>query len=180
VQGRDVLVHPREHVHLRAIGTAEHPAGQVDASDPHSHELIMPEPTTSTLCTASCAPSARIWRGNEVAVEAHRGHSSQMVGAREWLFQRSVARVEVGVEEIVADFATSYVGRPVQRRNIPPPRPVPGIAWSVDGKLLVEFLHRESGPDELLIHEVALLDVLERRFRTRHVRVAYVTTTWGC
>jgi hypothetical protein len=101
-----------------------------------------------------------------------------VAGRREWLFQRAVARVEPGVEEIVADFATSYVGRAVRRDDYRPPRPLPGIAWSVDGDLVVEFVHRESAPDQLLVHDVALLRVLKRRFRTRHVHVVHVTTIW--
>ena len=96
----------------------------------------------------------------------------------DWLFERAVARVEAGVEEILADFATSYVGRPVQRRDILPPRPLPGIAWSIDGEVVVEFVHRNSAVDQILVHDVALLDVLKRRFRTRHVDVAHVATTW--
>jgi hypothetical protein len=97
---------------------------------------------------------------------------------RAWCFQRAVARVEAAVEAIVADFATSYVGRPVRRRDTLPPRPRPGIAWSIDGDLVVEFVHRDSAPDQLLVHDVALLDSLKRRFRTRHVEVAHVATTW--
>jgi hypothetical protein len=100
-----------------------------------------------------------------------------MADSRDWLFQRAVARVEAPVEQIVADFATSCVGRPVQRRSSPSSRPLSGIAWSIDGDLVVEFVHRASGPDELLVHEVALLCMLKRRFRSRHVRVAYVTST---
>jgi hypothetical protein len=94
-----------------------------------------------------------------------------------WTFQRAVARVEAAVEEVVAEFATSYVGRPVQRRDILPPRPRPGIAWSIDGELVVEFVHRRSGRDQLLVHDIALLDGLRRRIRTRHVEVAHVSTT---
>src|SRR5262245_4467033 len=101
-----------------------------------------------------------------------------MANRREWLFERAVARVEAIVEQILADYATSYVGRPLTRRDIRPPRPLPGIAWSIDGDLVVEFVHRESATDDLFVHEVALFDVLKRRFRTRHVRVSYVNTTW--
>jgi hypothetical protein len=103
---------------------------------------------------------------------------SHMADRRDWIFRRSVARVEATIEGIVADFATSYVGRPVQRHDIAPPRPLPGIMWSIDGELVVEFVHRESGPDQLVVHELALLDLIRRRFRTRHVHVAYATTTW--
>ena len=89
-----------------------------------------------------------------------------------------MARVEPGVEAIVADYATSYVGRAARRHEVRPPRPLPGIAWSIDGDLVVEFVYRDSAPDQLFVHEIALLDVLKRRFRTRHVHVAYATTNW--
>ncbi|MET0903291.1 MAG: hypothetical protein ABWZ52_08625 [Acidimicrobiales bacterium] len=96
----------------------------------------------------------------------------------DWRFQRAVARVEDVVEEVVAEHAVSYVGRPVQRRDTSPPHPLPGIVWSIDEELVVEFVHRASGPDQLLVHDIALLDVLKKRLRTRHVDVTHVTTTW--
>ena len=101
-----------------------------------------------------------------------------MADVGSWRFRRAVARVEATVEEVVADFATSVVGRPVQRRDIVPPQPLPGIAWSIDGDLVVEFVHRNHGPDHLLVHDVAVLDVLNKRVRTRHVEVQHVATTW--
>ena len=101
-----------------------------------------------------------------------------MADDRDWRFQRSVARVEDVVEAVVAEHAVSYVGRPVPRRDGLPPRPLPGIAWSIDGELVVEFVYRKTGRDQLLVHDVALLDVLKKRLRTRHVDVAHITTTW--
>jgi hypothetical protein len=95
-----------------------------------------------------------------------------------WRFRRAVARVESAVDEIVADFATSYVGRPVRRNEILPPRPLPGIAWSIDGVTVVAFVHRQSGRDQLFVYDIALLDDVKRRFRTRHVDVEYVPTAW--
>jgi hypothetical protein len=41
-----------------------------------------------------------------------------MADSRDWLFQRAVARVEAPVEQIVADFATSYAGRPAGRVGV--------------------------------------------------------------
>jgi len=101
-----------------------------------------------------------------------------MADRREWLFERAVARVEAVVEPILADFATCYVGRPVRRSTIHPPRALPGIAWSIDGDLVVEFVHQASDRDDVFVHEVALFDALKRRLRTRHLRVSYVNTTW--
>ena len=96
----------------------------------------------------------------------------------DWRFERALARVEAAVDEIVADHATSYVGRPVQRHAILPPRPLPGMTWSIDKELVVEFVYRDGAQDELLVHDVALLAPLRKRLRSRHLRVAHVTTTW--
>ena len=76
---------------------------------------------------------------------SERASCSGVTDDRDWRYRRAVARVEGVVEEVVADFAVSYVGRPVQRRDILPPRPLPGVAWSIDGDLVVEFVHRDSG-----------------------------------
>ena len=105
-------------------------------------------------------------------------HASAVVKDAHWRFRRAVARVDAVVEEVLADFATSYVGRPVRRLDILPPRPLPGVAWSIDGELVVEFIHRAAGRDELQVHDVALLQVLRKRLRTRHIDVAHATTTW--
>jgi hypothetical protein len=97
---------------------------------------------------------------------------------RGWRFERAVARVEATIDEVVADHATSYVGRPVQRRTVAPPRPLPGITWSIDGELVVEFVHRTSGADQVVVHDLSLLDTLRKRLRSRHVEVGYAETTW--
>ena len=46
-------------LHQRPIGAAERSAGQIDASDPHSHEPIMPEPTTPLLSSETLTSRAR-------------------------------------------------------------------------------------------------------------------------
>jgi hypothetical protein len=35
----------------------------------------------------------------------------------EWRYRRAVARIEGAVDEVLAEFAASYVGRAVQRRE---------------------------------------------------------------
>ena len=97
---------------------------------------------------------------------------------RGWRFERAVARVEATIDQVVAEHATSYVGRPVQRHTVSPPRPLPGITWSIDGELAVEFVHRASGPDRVVVHDLSLLDTLKKRLRSRHVEVSYAETTW--
>jgi hypothetical protein len=97
---------------------------------------------------------------------------------RVWRFERAVARVEATIDEVVADHATSYVGRPFERRTVSPPRPLPGVTWSIDGALVVEFVHRVDERDQVLVHDVALLDVLRKRLRSGHVEVSYAETTW--
>jgi hypothetical protein len=95
-----------------------------------------------------------------------------------WQFDRAVARVEATVEAVLADLATSHVGRPVRRRDIRPPRPLPGIEWSIDGDLVVQFVHRAAGKDELLVHDVSLLADLRKRLRSGHIEIRHVSTVW--
>ena len=102
-----------------------------------------------------------------------------MVGDdQDWRYDRAVARVDKAVEAVLADFATAYVGRPVRRRDVRPPRPLPGIVWTIDEALIVEFVYRKGERDQVLVHDVAVLDALRKRLRTRHVEVAYAETTW--
>jgi hypothetical protein len=96
----------------------------------------------------------------------------------QWRFDRAVARVDPVIEEVVAEHATAYVGRPVQRHVVRPPRPLPGITWSIEGALVVEYVHRPGGRDQVLVHDVALLQVLKKRIRSGHVQVGYAETTW--
>ena len=95
-----------------------------------------------------------------------------------WRFDRAVARVEPAIDEVVAEHATNLVGRPVRRHTVRPPRPLPGISWSIDDEVVVEYVHRPARRDQVLVHDVALLEALRKRLRSGHVEVAYVSTTW--
>ena len=82
----------------------------------------------------------------------------------------------VVVDSILADYATSYCGLPVRRRDVLPLQSaveVPGVIWSIDGEVMVEFLPAESGPGRLVVREIALLSSVKRQLRSRHVRIEY-------
>ena len=95
-----------------------------------------------------------------------------------WRFHRAVARV-ASVDSILAEYATSYCGLPVRRRDVAPLQSaveVPGVTWSIDGEVMVEFLPDEHGPGRLIVREIALLSSLKKQLRSRHVRIEYPAT----
>ena len=88
--------------------------------------------------------------------------------AHAWRFDRARGRVRV-VDSIVADYATSYCGRPVRRRDVAPQESavlVAGVTWSVDGDVFVELILDERGPSRLLVYEVGLLRPIRKALRT--------------
>ena len=92
-----------------------------------------------------------------------------------WRFERAVARV-AAVDEIVAEYATSYCGRPFRRRDTPPLASavdLPGVTWTIEGDVVVELLYAEHGPSRLLVHDIGLLRPVRRAIRSRHVTVAH-------
>ena len=92
-----------------------------------------------------------------------------------WRFHRAVARVAV-VDSILAEYATSYCGLPVRRRVVLPLQSaveVPGVTWTIDGEVMVEFLPDEHGPGRLIVREIALLSSVKKQLRSRHVRIEY-------
>jgi hypothetical protein len=92
-----------------------------------------------------------------------------------WRFRRAVARVAV-VDSILAEYATSYCGLPVRRRVVVPLQSaveVPGVTWTIDGEVMVEFLPDERGPGRLIVREIALLSSVKKQLRSRHVRIEY-------
>jgi hypothetical protein len=90
-----------------------------------------------------------------------------------WRFTRSVARVQP-VDVILAEYATTVCGLPVRRRETPAPRP--GVTWSIDDAVMVEFVHAERGPSRLLVHELSLMAPLRKKLRSRHLTIDYVST----
>jgi hypothetical protein len=88
-----------------------------------------------------------------------------------WRFDRALARVERAVDELLAEYAASYVLRPVHRHA----DVVRGVVtWSIDKETVVEFFHVQHGHDRLVVHDVALLGPLRKRVRSRHVDVEHV------
>jgi hypothetical protein len=95
----------------------------------------------------------------------------------EWKFRRAVARVGV-VDEVMADHATNWCGRPYRRTEVLPACSTaeqPRVTWSIDGDIIAEFIPEERGPDQLIVRDVSVLDVLRRRLRSRHVTIEYPT-----
>ena len=95
--------------------------------------------------------------------------------ALHWRFRRAVERVSV-VDEVLADYATSWCRRPLRRREVLPLTSaveLPGVVWSIDGDVMVEYLVADRGPSRLVVREIALLRILEKRLRSRHVVIEY-------
>jgi hypothetical protein len=82
------------------------------------------------------------------------------------------------VDDVVAEHATTYCGRPHRRKEVRPFESaveLPGVTWSVDGALLVELLTLpgEGGPARLVVHEIGLFAPLRKLLRTRHLRIEH-------
>ena len=81
----------------------------------------------------------------------------------------AVRSVETAVDEILAEYATTFCLRPVRRQEAGP-----RIVWSVDEETMVEFVHTETGPDLVLVHEIGLVRQLKKQLRSGRVKVEYV------
>jgi hypothetical protein len=94
-----------------------------------------------------------------------------------WRFERALVRVDRTVEAIVVEHATSYWGRPVQRREVG--LELDGrerrVSWCIENEPVLEFRFIEQGPATLVVHDFSLFDPLKRALRTRHVHVRYAT-----
>ena len=92
-----------------------------------------------------------------------------------WRFDRSVARL-TAVDGIVAEYATTYCGLPFRRRDVVEAGTdghPPGVEWSIDGAVVVEYLHDDAGPGRLVVYEISLLGPLRKHVRSRHVKISY-------
>ena len=111
----------------------------------------------------------------ESPISARRAQREAGDRAAAWRFSRAVARVAV-VDAILAEYATSYCGRPLRRREIGPSESaveVPGVTWSIEGDVMVEYLHNDDGPGRVIVHEFALLAVVKKQLRSGHVTIEY-------
>ena len=97
--------------------------------------------------------------------------------ASEWRFGRAIARVAV-VDDVVAEHATAWCGRPYRRREVRPLESavdLPGVTWSIDGDVVVELLYADRGAHRLVVHDVALLAPVRKVLRSRHVTIEHVS-----
>jgi hypothetical protein len=95
--------------------------------------------------------------------------------ALDWRFRRAVQRVAV-VDDVLADYATNWCRRPLRRREVLPLTSaveLPGVTWSIDGDVMVEFFPDDRGPGRLIVREIALTRLLRKRLRSRHVTIEY-------
>lgn len=83
-----------------------------------------------------------------------------------------LARVDATVERIVADHAVAYCGLPVRRRDIGDAS-APGVEWSIDHEVVVEFRYVDAGPSRVLVRDISLLAPLPKALRSRHVLVQH-------
>jgi hypothetical protein len=90
---------------------------------------------------------------------------------RLWRFTRAVARTKA-VDDVLADYASSYCGRPLRRREMAHTHRAT-VTWSIDNEVVVEFVHEESGAGRLLVHEMSLLQPLKKELRSRHITIEY-------
>ena len=97
--------------------------------------------------------------------------------AAEWRFARAIARVRV-VDDVVAEHATAWCGRPYRRRDVRPLESavdLPGVTWSIDNEVVVELLYADRGAHRLVVHDVALLAPIRKVLRSRHVVIEHVS-----
>jgi hypothetical protein len=76
--------------------------------------------------------------------------------ALEWRFRRAVERVAV-VDDVLAEYATSAFHRPFRRREVRPLASaveLPGVTWSIDDDVMVEFFPSANGPGRLIVRDV--------------------------
>ena len=50
---------------------------------------------------------------------------------------------------------------------------LPGVTWSIEGEVMVEYLYSATGPGCLVVRELALLDEIRSKLRTGHVTIEY-------
>ncbi len=99
-----------------------------------------------------------------------RPQPSPASGATGWRAQRLLERVEPAVEAVVAHQATTYWNRGAKRSAVA----VDGrtrVSWTIDGDHVVDLEVGPRGPARVTVHDVGLLQPLQRSLRTRRVVV---------
>ena len=82
------------------------------------------------------------------------------------------------VDDVVAEHATAYWGRPYRRREVRPFESaveLPGLTWSIEGESVVVLVSiaDDGGPARLIVRDVGLLAPLRKVLRSRHVRIEH-------
>jgi hypothetical protein len=101
--------------------------------------------------------------------------------AATWRFSRAVERVGA-VDRIVADYATTYCGRPMRRYDVAPLESAVrfrGVTWTIEGDVVIEFIPEDAGPGRLNVYEFALLRPVKQALRSRHIVINYVASVRG-
>jgi len=88
-------------------------------------------------------------------------------GGSRWAFDRAVRRV-ARLDDLLAGYATDVVGLPLRRADDPY-----GVTWSIGGERMARLDVVVDGPDQLQVHELALLAPIRRALRTRHLTITY-------
>jgi hypothetical protein len=83
-------------------------------------------------------------------------------------FRRAADRVVPVVDAALAEFVTIYNLRPATRDDAPP-----RVVWSIEDEPIVEFVHRDTGTSEVVVHDIGLLGTLKKQLRSRRVRVEH-------
>ena len=94
-----------------------------------------------------------------------------------WPMRHFVARIEPGIETVLAEHATSYWGRPLARVVIAPGEvhAPHRLLWTIEGEPVAELVVAERRPVTLVVHDFSVFAPLRAAVRTRHVRVRFAT-----
>jgi hypothetical protein len=88
----------------------------------------------------------------------------------------TVRNVEAAMDEILAEYATTFCLRPVRRHEVRSDDDSDrgSVMWSIEQQTMVELVHTQTGPDLIRVHEIGLVRQLKNQLRSGRVKVEYV------